>query len=349
MRPSRRSKRMTWTCVRSDACSRSSGRKLRFRAAIGRSTDCVDLLLLGRLMSEPDDAPARRQRRPGHDCGGGGRARDANRKTAADGCVRFREKKETNADHSTPAQEVKEVAAGRADWVSDAIPGPLLASLHRCFTARLQTHPATETDCFQLNTTRPPFNDLRVRRALNLALDRGAISAAYGGPVAATPTCQILPPESRATAATAPGHTGRNSASHGVSPISPALARSLPHRIPGAAQVLRRSTLDRRVAGHKRRQLLPHLAHLPKRLQPRLVLRPPHRRCNHSRPNETGDRSARSRGPVGSHRPRPNQLRSLGPPRQHPPNRLHLRASRELPAPPLPRPDRRPTLVALTP
>jgi len=33
-----------------------------------------------------------------------------------------------------------------------------------------------------------------VRKALNLAIDRAAIVRQYGGPVTATPTCQLLPP-----------------------------------------------------------------------------------------------------------------------------------------------------------
>jgi peptide/nickel transport system substrate-binding protein len=47
---------------------------------------------------------------------------------------------------------------------------------------------------FDVMTRVAPFNDRRVRRALNYAIDRRAVVRATGGSTAATPTCQILPP-----------------------------------------------------------------------------------------------------------------------------------------------------------
>jgi peptide/nickel transport system substrate-binding protein len=49
------------------------------------------------------------------------------------------------------------------------------------------------TDFFQFNTTLAPFDDVRVRRALNFAIDRNAIARMYGGSTLAVPTCQMLP------------------------------------------------------------------------------------------------------------------------------------------------------------
>ena len=45
-----------------------------------------------------------------------------------------------------------------------------------------------------LNIRRPPFDDVRVRRALNYAVDRGHIVELAGGPELAQPTCQGLAP-----------------------------------------------------------------------------------------------------------------------------------------------------------
>jgi peptide/nickel transport system substrate-binding protein len=46
-----------------------------------------------------------------------------------------------------------------------------------------------------MNTRVAPFNRLSVRRALNYAIDRNQIIGLAGGPLAAQPTCQILPPD----------------------------------------------------------------------------------------------------------------------------------------------------------
>jgi peptide/nickel transport system substrate-binding protein len=46
-----------------------------------------------------------------------------------------------------------------------------------------------------LNTRVAPFDNLKVRQAVNYATDRSAIVKAWGGPQLATPTCQILPPD----------------------------------------------------------------------------------------------------------------------------------------------------------
>ena len=94
----------------------------------------------------------------------------------------------------TPEQEVREIEAGRADWMADNLPARLLPVLRRSFAGRQHGWTLPTTDFFHFNTTRPPFDDVRVRQALNLAIDRRAIVRIYGGRDLATPTCQVLPP-----------------------------------------------------------------------------------------------------------------------------------------------------------
>ena len=98
----------------------------------------------------------------------------------------------------SPAQEVRKIEQAKADWSADGVPGNLLPQVVRSFPG--QSHSltaATDTDWLQLNTNSPPFNDIRVRKALNFAIDRAAIVRMYGGPVSATPTCQVIPPTLR--------------------------------------------------------------------------------------------------------------------------------------------------------
>jgi peptide/nickel transport system substrate-binding protein len=94
----------------------------------------------------------------------------------------------------SPVQEVRAIQKGQADWAADNVPAELLPELRTRFPAQLHTNATTETDFFQINTAERPFDDVRVRRALNLAIDRREIVRIYGGRDAATPTCQVLPP-----------------------------------------------------------------------------------------------------------------------------------------------------------
>jgi len=63
------------------------------------------------------------------------------------------------------------------------------------FAGQLRVNSTMTTDFFFLNTRARPFDDQRVRRALNYAIDRNRIVGIYGGPDTAQPTCQVLPPQ----------------------------------------------------------------------------------------------------------------------------------------------------------
>jgi peptide/nickel transport system substrate-binding protein len=62
------------------------------------------------------------------------------------------------------------------------------------YPSRLFVAPELASDYVFLNVTTPPFDDVRVRRALNLATDRRRVVDLNGGPAFAEPSCQVTPP-----------------------------------------------------------------------------------------------------------------------------------------------------------
>jgi peptide/nickel transport system substrate-binding protein len=82
----------------------------------------------------------------------------------------------------------------RGDWIFGLIPTPQYRQLQLQDPAVLHSTPLFDVDFVHLNTHRAPFNDLRVRQALNYAINRAKIAQLYGGPSFATPTCQPLAP-----------------------------------------------------------------------------------------------------------------------------------------------------------
>jgi peptide/nickel transport system substrate-binding protein len=69
-----------------------------------------------------------------------------------------------------------------------------LADLRARYGSRLHANPIAGSFSVYLNTRVPPFDDVRVRRALNYAVDRQAAVQAFGGPEWGSPLCQVLPP-----------------------------------------------------------------------------------------------------------------------------------------------------------
>ena len=59
---------------------------------------------------------------------------------------------------------------------------------------RWHIHPLTAFYYLAMNTRLAPFNDVRVRRAVNYAVDRAALVNLFGGKALAKPVCTILPP-----------------------------------------------------------------------------------------------------------------------------------------------------------
>ncbi|MEZ5793222.1 ABC transporter substrate-binding protein [Albidovulum sp.] len=94
----------------------------------------------------------------------------------------------------TDEGEVTAVQNGQADWMFDQPPTDRLSEIGTQNADQVHVNPLTAFWYAPLNVNLAPFDDLRVRQALNYAVDRNALVGLFGGPVLAQPVCQILPP-----------------------------------------------------------------------------------------------------------------------------------------------------------
>lgn len=89
--------------------------------------------------------------------------------------------------------QVNGVLSGKFDWMQNPPTASRFAELQRKYQGtQFRTGLTPSTYYFWMNTRKPPFNDLRVRQAVNYAVDSSALQRIYGGELA--PSQQILPP-----------------------------------------------------------------------------------------------------------------------------------------------------------
>ena len=89
---------------------------------------------------------------------------------------------------------VRDVLAGKADLLSEVITAKRVQGLAARYPRQLHLDPQQATTFVFLNVKRAPFDDVRVRRALNYAVDRKRVAALHGASLLAQPTCQTVPP-----------------------------------------------------------------------------------------------------------------------------------------------------------
>ena len=89
---------------------------------------------------------------------------------------------------------VTQVEHGQADWVADGLPTDRLGELTSRFSSQVHVNDLPADWYFALNVNIKPFNQLKARQAVNLAIDRNELVKLYGGAQLAAPTCQVLPP-----------------------------------------------------------------------------------------------------------------------------------------------------------
>ncbi|HEY7280908.1 MAG TPA: ABC transporter substrate-binding protein [Actinomycetota bacterium] len=93
---------------------------------------------------------------------------------------------------SDPDRMADEVTHGRADLLFTLPSSDRIAELARDDARRLYLTPSAATFFLSFDTRSPPFDDVRVRRALNFAIDRNQVQRLVGPQTRVS--CQILPP-----------------------------------------------------------------------------------------------------------------------------------------------------------
>jgi YVTN family beta-propeller protein len=93
-----------------------------------------------------------------------------------------------------PAGAFDRLSAGTLDWMTEPPRPKDLAALQAAHPDQVWLRRILATLAFGFNVRRPPFDDERVRQALNYAIDRNHVVELSGGPTKARATCQILPP-----------------------------------------------------------------------------------------------------------------------------------------------------------
>lgn len=94
----------------------------------------------------------------------------------------------------TDEAEVTAVQNGEADWMFDQPPTDRLGEIGTTYKDQVFITPLTAWWYAPMNTNLPPFDNVKARQAVNYAIDRNALVNLFGGPVLASPVCQVLPP-----------------------------------------------------------------------------------------------------------------------------------------------------------
>jgi peptide/nickel transport system substrate-binding protein len=89
--------------------------------------------------------------------------------------------------------QVNDIEQGKYDWMQNPPPADRYTEVKEKYEGtQFKVEPTISTYYFWMNTTKPPFNDPKVRQAVNYAVDPAALERIYSGQIKATH--QILPP-----------------------------------------------------------------------------------------------------------------------------------------------------------
>ena len=93
-----------------------------------------------------------------------------------------------------PGELIGRVEQGKADSFLHFVPPEPPQELATRYPSRVHLYALPRLRYLFMRTSRPPFDDIRVRQALNFAVDREEMARIFGGALAVRPTCQVLPP-----------------------------------------------------------------------------------------------------------------------------------------------------------
>ena len=82
---------------------------------------------------------------------------------------------------------VAALLAGEVDIIQN-VPAELVSTLEQVPGIQIKTAPGTSPEWMEMNVNKPPFDDVRVRQAMNYAIDKQLlIDAIFGGKAVALP------------------------------------------------------------------------------------------------------------------------------------------------------------------
>jgi peptide/nickel transport system substrate-binding protein len=91
-----------------------------------------------------------------------------------------------------PQTQVNDIEQGRYDWMQNPPPASRYAQVKAKYEGtQFKVVPTISVYYFWMNTTKPPFNDVKVRQAVNYAIDPAALERVYAGQIKASH--QVLP------------------------------------------------------------------------------------------------------------------------------------------------------------
>ncbi len=88
--------------------------------------------------------------------------------------------------------QVTGVQQNKIDYMTDPPDADRLPEIKAKYSSRFRLEDSINTYYFWMNNQKPPFNDIKVRQAINYAIDPEALNRVFGGRLHATQ--QILPP-----------------------------------------------------------------------------------------------------------------------------------------------------------